>query len=262
MTDKEMKLAALEAELEKYRAQCESIAAEMQESRKSIRKDALSNLRMARSEYNDANIEHEKADDNRDACRAALCGCVIGQREPDEVQREVRNDIEKSLKYKNTAERKNRLWPVIAIFVLAIACAAASEIFSTPTYYGTAALVLLGVFMMRKHRLDIDESKGAESRRAAILAKYRADDEIMIKARETEFLELSRIFAEAEEKEHSTALRLEQCRLRLEELENHTLEELDFTGGSGEAAELTRLFNERSQMCQNIVMEIEKLKSE
>ncbi len=262
MTDKETKIAVLEAELDKCKADCERIAAEMQESRKQIRKDALANLRNTRAEFNEANIEHEKADDTRDACRAALCSCVIGQREPDEVQAEVEADVKKSLELKKCAERNNRLWPVIAIWVLAIVFAVAGAVFSRPALWGTIVFALLGTLTALRYKKNVEQSMTAEERRNAILARYKAVDEEAIKAREEEFCELHSIFSEAEERERRTAKHLEVCRLKLEELETHTLEELDFSGGSGDAAELTRLFNERTQLCQSIAMEIEKLKNE
>ncbi len=261
MTDKETKIAVLEAELDKCKADCERIAAEMQESRKQIRKDALANLRNTRAEFNEANIEHEKADDTRDACRAALCSCVIGQREPEEVHAEVEADVKESLELKKCAERNNRLWPVIAIWALAIVFAVAGAVFSKPTLWETTVFAVLGALMALGYRKNVDKSRTAEKCRNGILAKYKADDEESIKAREEEFCELYNIFTEAEERERRTAKHLEACRLKLEELETHTLEELDFSGGSGEAAELTRLFNERTQLCQSIAMEIEKLKN-
>lgn len=262
MTEKEMKLAELEAALQSSRADCERISEEMQESRKNTRKDALNNLRTARSEYNAANLEHEKADDARDACRAALCSCVIGQRDPVEVGGEVRADVAASLKFKKCAERKNRLWPAIAVWLVAIVFATVGIVFDKSTWWQTAVAVLLGVLLLVIRGKRVRESRSAYERRKAILAKYKADDEEMIKMSEKEFLRLHGAFTEAEELEHSTAAYLEQCRIKLEELENRTLEELDFNGGSGEAAELTRLFNERSQMCQDLAMEIERLKSE
>ena len=261
MTDREAKIAALESELQKYRAECESIAAEMQECRKNVRRDALANLRTARSEYNDAETEHEKADDTRDACRAALCGCVIGQRDPVEVHTEVSTDLKTSLKLKKCAERSNRLWPVIAIWAVAVAFAVIGAVFSKPVLWKTLIFALLGIAAALYYGKRVKESRNAEKRRAAILAKYKADDEEDVKACETEFSRLNAIFTEAEERERRTAKHLEACRERLEKLETSTLEVLDFSGGSSEAAELTRLFNERTQLCQSIAMEIEKLKN-
>lgn len=262
MTDKEIKIAALENELEKYKAECESIAAEMQESRKNVRKDALANLRRMRSEFNDANAEHEKADDARDACRAALCSCVIGQRDPIEVQGEVRSDVSASQRLKKCAERRNPLWPALAALLLAIVFAAVGVIFNKPTWWETIVFAAISILLFAMNRKRVKESRTAEKSRDAILAKYRADDEEMIKAREKEFQKLHRMFTEAEEVERSTAAHLEYCRAKLEALESRTLDELDFSCGSGEAAELTRLFNERTQLCQAITMEIEKLKNE
>lgn len=261
MTDKEAKIAALEAELQKYKAECESIAEEMQECRKQVRKDALANLRSMRAEYNNANTEHEKADDTRDACRAALCGCVIGQRDPREVHSEVEKDVAQSLKCKKCIDRKNPLWPVMVLWLAAIVFAVIAIVFGKPTWWASALLAALSVLMTVLYKKHAEQSKAAEKCRSGIMAKYKADDEAGIKAREEEFCELNNIFTEAEEREHRTAKHLEACRIKLEELENHTLEELDFCGGSGEAAELTRLFNERTQLCQSIAMEIEKLKT-
>ena len=262
MTDKEIRIAALENELEKCKGECESIAAEMQESRKNVRKDALANLRSVRSEFNEANDAHERADDTRDACRAALCSCVIGQRDPAEVRGEVQTDISASLKFKKRAERRNRLWPALLALLFAVVFAVVGSVFNKPVWWEAIIFAVISILLFALHRKRAGESKAAEKSRDAILAKYRADDEEMIKAREKEFQELHSMFAQAEEKEHSTAERLERCRASLDELETRTLDELDFSCGNGEAAELTRLFNERTQLCQALTMEIEKLRNE
>lgn len=250
----------LENRLRECKAECERLEAEMQESRKQVRKDALTNLRNARNEYNAANSEHEKADDARDECRAALCGCVIGQREPDEVHAEVEADVKKSLELKKIAERKNSLLPAVILWLAAIVCAVAGAVYTKYAFGGTALFTVLGVLMLFLRRKRLRESAEADKKHCEILAKYKADDEEGIKLREKEFLKLHVAFTQSEELEHSTAAYLKQCRIKLEELENRTLEELDFCNGTGESAELTKLYNEKMQQYQQLAAEIEKLK--
>lgn len=259
MTDKNIEL--LEAELAACREECDSLSKEMHESRKSIRKDALSNLHNARAEFNEANDIHEKADDARDACRAALCSSVIGQREPDAVHEEVKTDIKLSYELKKRAYRKNSPWPAVSMYLLAVVCAVLGAVFKWFFFVLTAVFAALGVVLMLNNNKRVTESHEARKRRSGILAKYKADDEETIKQREAEFLELHRRFTEAEEKERQTAERLAAAGRALESIENRTLAELDFNCGTGEAAFITRRYNEKAQRCQELEAEIEKLKN-
>ena len=88
------------AELERAKQECERIEAEVIESRKVVRKEALSSLQGVRNEVNAATERHDKAAERRDSCRAALCACAMGERKPEEAKAEVKADLEASTEIK------------------------------------------------------------------------------------------------------------------------------------------------------------------
>ena len=105
----ELDAAAAESErlaeqLEQGRQNCRQLETAVTESRKTARRDVLANLQSLRKEINDASDAHESAAQKRDDCRAALSGCMIGDRKPQEVEPEVKADIAKCLELKAVSE--------------------------------------------------------------------------------------------------------------------------------------------------------------
>lgn len=197
----------------------------MTESRKSVRKEALSSLLSLRKEINAANEEHERADDERDACRAALCGSVIGERSPEDVRPEVAADIENSLTLKAEAEKKISAAPAIICLILAL-IAAAAGIFLSPYAYAAAALlcIIAVLLFVRQGRAKAAAYEAGKQRRR-ILSKYKEENEDDIKTCEAEYLELYERFRQAEAEEKAAAGRLEEMRRHQEQTEDMAAQE-------------------------------------
>lgn len=255
----------LTQQLEQGRQNCRQLENEITESRKTARRDALSNLQNLRKELNAANEAHEKADDERDARRAALCGCVIGERQPDEAEAEVKADTAKCLELKEISEKKTS--PVLSTVLLLIALAViAAAIFIIPQAYTPYAFLAGGVLCLISAALYVRHIKAknaahdAGRQRKLLLSKYKAEDESGIKSCYEEFLKLFDELSAAEKEEKRTAQRLAEMRTTQEKTEAKTLQELDFSGGDNEASQLSRELSAVQRSCDMLSARISEIK--
>ena len=255
----------LTQQLEQGRQNCRQLENAITESRKTARRDALSNLQNLRKELNAANEAHEKADDERDARRAALCGCVIGERLPDEVAAEVRADTEKCLELKEVSERRTSPFAAVLLLILALAVIT-SAIFIVPADFALYAFIAGGVLCLAALLLAIRYSKAknaasdAGRQRRILLSKYKAEDERGIKSCYEEFLKLFDELSAAENEEKRTAQRLAEMRTTQEKTEAKTLQELDFSGGDNEASQLSRELSAAQRSCDMLSARISEIK--
>ena len=245
----------MSAELERAKQECERIEAEVIESRKVVRKEALSSLQGVRNEVNAATERHDKAAERRDSCRAALCACAIGERKPEEAKAEVKADLENSMKLKERSERKSS--PVLAIILMILCGALVAAGFLLPdlmihAFIAAAVALAAGIALfIRASRRKTEKYEAAKQRRK-ILAKYKAESEDDIAASIDEYLELYKNYAEAQRAEKESAEALAVARRRQEQAESKTLTQLDFTGGDNQAAQLSRALAEARARCSRI----------
>lgn len=245
----------MSAELERAKQECERIEAEVIESRKVVRKEALSSLQGVRNEVNAATERHDKAAERRDSCRAALCACAIGERKPEEAKAEVKADLENSMKLKERSERKSS--PVLAIILMILCGALVAAGFLLPdlmihAFIAAAVALAAGIALfIRASRRKTEKYEAAKQRRK-ILAKYKAESEDDIAASIDEYLELYKNYAEAQRAEKESAEALAVVRRRQEQAESKTLTQLDFTGGDNQAAQLSRRLTEARAKCSRI----------
>lgn len=245
----------MSTELERAKQECERIEAEVIESRKVVRKEALSSLQGVRNEVNAATERHDKAAERRDSCRAALCACAIGERKPEEAKAEVKTDLENSMKLKERSERKSS--PVLAIILMILCGALVAAGFLLPdlmihAFVAAAVALAAGIALfIRASRRKTEKYEAAKQRRK-ILAKYKAESEADIAASIDEYLELYKNYAEAQRAEKESAEALAVVRRRQEQAESKTLTQLDFTGGDNQAAQLSRRLTEARAKCSRI----------
>lgn len=245
----------MSAELERAKQECERIEAEVIESRKVVRKEALSSLQGVRNEVNAATERHDKAAERRDSCRAALCACAIGERKPEEAKAEVKTDLENSMKLKERSERKSS--PVLAIILMILCGALVAAGFLLPdlmihAFIAAAVALAAGVALFIRASRRKTENYEAAKQRRKILAKYKAESEADIAASIDEYLELYKNYAEAQRAEKESAETLAVVRRRQEQAESKTLTQLDFTGGDNQAAQLSRRLTEARAKCSRI----------
>lgn len=245
----------MSAELETAKQECERIEAEVIESRKVVRKEALSSLQGVRNEVNAATERHDKAAERRDSCRAALCACAIGERKPEEAKAEVKTDLENSMKLKERSERKSS--PVLAIILMILCGALVAAGFLLPdlmihAFIAAAVALAAGIALFIRASRRKTENYEAAKQRRKILAKYKAESEADIAASIDEYLELYKNYAEAQRAEKESAEALAVVRRRQEQAESKTLTQLDFTGGDNQAAQLSRRLTEARAKCSRI----------
>lgn len=245
----------MSAELETAKQECERIEAEVIESRKVVRKEALSSLQGVRNEVNAATERHDKAAERRDSCRAALCACAIGERKPEEAKAEVKTDLENSMKLKERSERKSS--PVLAIILMILCGALVAAGLLLPdlmihAFIAAAVALAAGIALFIRASRRKTENYEAAKQRRKILAKYKAESEADIAASIDEYLELYKNYAEAQRVEKETAEALAAVRHRQEQAESKTLTQLDFTGGDNQAAQLSRRLTEARAKCSRI----------
>lgn len=245
----------MSAELERAKQECERIEAEVIESRKVVRKEALSSLQGVRNEVNAATERHDKAAERRDSCRAALCACAIGERKPEEAKAEVKTDLENSMKLKERSERKSS--PVLAIILMILCGALVAAGFLLPdlmihAFVAAAVALAAGIALFIRASRRKTENYEAAKQRRNILAKYKAESEADIAASIDEYLELYKNYAEAQRAEKESAEALAVVRRRQEQAESKTLTQLDFTGGDNQAAQLSRRLTEARAKCSRI----------
>ena len=245
----------MSAELERAKQECERIEAEVIESRKVVRKEALSSLQGVRNEVNAAIERHDKAAERRDSCRAALCACAMGERKPEEAKAEVKTDLENSMKLKERSERKSS--PVLAIILMILCGALVAAGFLLPdlmihAFIAAAVALAAGVALFIRASRRKTENYEAAKQRRKILAKYKAESEADIAASIDEYLELYKNYAEAQRAEKESAETLAVVRRRQEQAESKTLTQLDFTGGDNQAAQLSRRLTEARAKCSRI----------
>ena len=218
-----------------------------------------------RSEITAASDAHEAAAQKRDGCRAALSGSLLGNRAPQEAESEVKADIAKSLELKAASEIKSNPTLPVVLIVLALALIAAAA-FALPASFrlygfiaGGVLLVLAGVLYAKLIRAR-SEAHDAGRQRKLLLSKYKVADELGVKACFDEYMRLYDEFTAADEDEKRTARALSRIRLSQEAAEARALQDLDFSAGDNEAAQLKRELSAVQRNCDLLSARISEIK--
>ena len=266
----ELDTAAAESErlteqLEQSRETCKKLEEAVTEKRKTVRREALLKLHDIRSEITAASDAHEAAAQKRDGCRAALSGSLLGNRAPEEAESEVKADISKSLELKAASEIKTNPTIPVVLIVLALALVAAAA-FALPASFrlygfiaGGVLLVLAGVLYAKLIRARSD-AHDAGRQRKLLLSKYKVSDELGVKVCFDEYMRLYDEFTAADEDEKRTARALSRIRLSQEAAEARTLQDLDFSAGDNEAAQLKRELSTVQRNCDLLSARISEIK--
>ncbi len=266
----ELDTAAAESErlteqLEQSRETCKKLEEAVTEKRKTVRREALLKLHDIRSEITAASDAHEAAAQKRDGCRAALSGSLLGNRAPEEAESEVKADISKSLELKAASEIKTNPTIPVVLIVLALALVAAAA-FALPASFrlygfiaGGVLLVLAGVLYAKLIRARSD-AHDAGRQRKLLLSKYKVSDELGVKVCFDEYMRLYDEFTAADEDEKRTARALSRIRLSQEAAEARTLQDLDFSAGDNEAAQLKRELSAAQRNCDLLSARISEIK--
>ena len=260
MDESAAEIAALEDRLAESGARCAALESAVTESRKLQRRESLEKLSRGRAELKAAEETHDKAlaalSDAKDALRAGPFGAVSA----DEAEASAADDLAALDELK--ARGRRRVSPLLAIifFVLAVAGAALYTHFQSVAYIClAAAFCIAAVVLFMRYSKARRAALDARAERRKILDGYGVRSASDIRAALDGHRALCRAVDTAERQELDTRRAYDEARDRQAMLEEAALGELDFSGGSSEAARLSRELAAERQNAERISSKISAL---
>ena len=260
MDESAAEIAALEDRLAESGARCAALESAVTESRKLQRRESLDKLSRGRAELKAAEETHDKAlaalSDAKDALRAGPFGVVSA----DEAEASAADDLAALDELK--ARGRRRVSPLLAIifFVLAVAGAALYTHFQSVAYIClAAAFCIAAVVLFMRYSKARRAALDARAERRKILDGYGVRSASDIRAALDGHRALCRAVDTAERQELDTRRAYDEARDRQAMLEEAALGELDFSGGSSEAARLSRELAAERQNAERISSQIAAL---
>ena len=260
MDESAAEIAALEDRLAESGARCAALESAVTESRKLQRRESLEKLSRGRAELKAAEETHDKAlaalSDAKDALRAGPFGAVSA----DEAEANAADDLAALDELK--ARGRRRASPLLAIifFVLAVAGAALYTHFQSVAYIClAAAFCIAAVVLFMRYSKARRAALDARAERRKILDGYGVRSASDIRAALDGHRALCRAVDTAERQELDTRRAYDEARDRQAMLEEAALGELDFSGGSSEAARLSRELAAERQNAERISSQIAAL---
>ena len=260
MDESAAEIAALEDRLAESGARCAALESAVTESRKLQRRESLEKLSRGRAELKAAEETHDKAlaalSDAKDALRAGPFGVVSA----DEAEASAADDLAALDELK--ARGRRRVSPLLAIifFVLAVAGAALYTHFQSVAYIClAAAFCIAAVVLFMRYSKARRAALDARAERRKILDGYGVRSASDIRAALDGHRALCRAVDTAERQELDTRRAYDEARDRQAMLEEAALGELDFSGGSSEAARLSRELAAERQNAERISSKISAL---
>lgn len=260
MDESAAEIAALEDRLAESGARCAALESAVTESRKFQRRESLYKLSRGRAELKAAEETHDKAlaalSDAKDALRAGPFGAVSA----DEAEANAADDLAALDELK--ARGRRRVSPLLAIifFVLAVAGAALYTHFQSVAYIClAAAFCIAAVVLFMRYSKARRAALDARAERRKILDGYGVRSASDIRAALDGHRALCRAVDTAERQELDTRRAYDEARDRQAMLEEAALGELDFSGGSSEAARLSRELAAERQNAERISSQIAAL---
>lgn len=260
MDESAAEIAALEDRLAESGARCAALESAVTESRKLQRRESLEKLSRGRAELKAAEETHDKAlaalSDAKDALRAGPFGAVSA----DEAEASAADDLAALDELK--ARGRRRVSPLLAIifFVLAVAGAALYTHFQSVAYIClAAAFCIAAVVLFMRYSKARRAALDARAERRKILDGYGVRSASDIRAALDGHRALCCTVDTAERQELDTRRAYDEARDRQAMLEEAALGELDFSGGSSEAARLSRELAAERQNAERISSKISAL---
>ena len=260
MDESAAEIAALEDRLAESGARCAALESAVTESRKLQRRESLEKLSRGRVELKTAEETHDKAlaalSDAKDALRAGPFGAVSA----DEAEASAADDLAALDELK--ARGRRRVSPLLAImfFVLAVAGAALYTHFQSVAYIClAAAFCIAAVVLFMRYSKARRAALDARAERRKILDGYGVRSASDIRAALDGHRALCCAVDTAERQELDTRRAYDEARDRQAMLEEAALGELDFSGGSSEAARLSRELAAERQNAERISSQIAAL---
>ncbi len=251
----------LETQLDDIAERCTALEASVTDSRKRQRRESLEKLSGGRAELRAAGEAHDSAlaelAQAKDAYRAGPFGAISA----DEADERAADDLAELDALRAKSRPKGTPWAAVICFILAVAGAALYTHFQSVALIVFAALFCVAavVLLMRYSKLR-RAAADARDQRHRILDRYGARSAADIRrALETQ-RELCTALESAQDAERRTREAYEAARGRQEQLEEAALGELDFSGGSSEAAQLSRQLAAERQNAELVSAKIASLR--
>lgn len=233
-------ISRMEERLERAKNNCAQLEQAVTDSRKKQRRDSLERLNSGRAELKESSEAHDAALSRLSIKREELQNSRFGDRNRDEVETQVREDLD-TLAHLNTDVKLKAAVATVICFILAVTFAAIYTSAQTLPFIILAALFCVGaVVMLLKYSQQKRAAKENQAIERQILRKYKAAQAEDISAALEDYLALYESCLRAEEEELRCRAAYEQARANQDKLESAALAELDFASGESEAARLGR----------------------
>ena len=253
-------VSLLEARLEKTRQECAELEAAVTESRRKQRRESLDRLNSGRAVLKARSDEHDKAMEELSLRREELRRGQFGGESREAVEQRVSDDLDELSRLKGEGQKKVSPLIAIILFAVAVACAALYTANSSLVFMICAALfgIAAVVFLLRYSRARRAVLEAREARRK-LLKAYRVSSSKDIGAQLEAYRSRLAAVEQAEQAERDSRDAYEIARARQEQLEEEALADLDFTGGSTEAARLGRQLSAARAAAERLAGQIASL---
>ena len=231
----------LEAQLEQARQECAQLEAQVTECRRQQRRDALDRLNAGRAALLRESDAHDAAMEELSQRRHALRQTRFGDLSREELEAQAAADLEEYQALNAERKTSRALLPAILCFALALA---AAVIYSStqllPLILAAGVLCVAAIILLLRFSRVRQAANSAQERQRQLLKRYGTADMAGVHAVLAEYQRLDDAVLAAEEAELVSRQQFEAARAQQSKLEESALAELDFTGGSTEAARLSR----------------------
>ena len=231
----------LEQRLEETKLRCAQLEAQVNQARKRQRREALDRLGKGRADLQRCSVKHDEALTALSQIREELRLDPFGLIEPERVEEEVQRDMAEMDRLKRGAEEKVRpIWPFVCLLLAVVSAALYTHfrhwafIICAGVFCAGALVTLIryGNFRKDKEAMRVQLKK--------MLKKYGARSPSEISSALTEHRALWERMELAEEEERRWRGAFDNARIMQSSLEESALQELDFSDGNSEAAQLSR----------------------
>lgn len=240
ISDTYKEMGKAEQALDEAKDRCAALEAEVNESRKKQRRMALDKLNSGRSALRECSEKHDQALNELSSAKDELRKSRFGSVSPEEAEESVREDLDELDALRAAVKKRNSPLLAVLFFLLAAAGAALYTVYSQIVYVIAAgvacvAAVFLVIRWARLRRGSLD----ADYRRREILKEYGAASAKDIRLAVDRHAELWDAVMDASQHEYETRCAYEDALEAQQNYEAAALDELDFAGGSSDAARLS-----------------------
>ncbi len=231
----------LEAQLEQTRQACAQLEEQVIECRRQQRRDALARLNAGRAALQRQSDAHDAAMEELTRSRQRLRETRFGDRTRAELENQVQTDLAEYRALDGEQKTSRALLPAILCFALALAAAVIySSTQMLPLIVASGVFCVAAVVLLLRYSKVRQAANNALEQQRQLLKQYGAADPEGVRAVLEEYNRFADAMEAAEETERVSRQRFEAARVQQNKLEESALADLDFTGGSSEAARLSR----------------------